>query len=64
MFDLADYRRGAGELTAPSRHLMAVTAIESSGETTDGLVPFWTQVTKYDSSSRRAPARMPWSSGQ
>lgn len=33
MFDLADYRRGAGALVAPSRHLMAVSAIESSGET-------------------------------
>lgn len=32
-FDLADYRRGAGQLAAPSRHLMAVSAIESSGET-------------------------------
>ncbi len=31
-FDLADYRRGAGELTAPSKHLMAVSAVESSGE--------------------------------
>lgn len=35
-FDLADYRRGAGALGAPSRHLMAVSAIESSGEN------FWT----------------------
>lgn len=32
-FDLADYRRGAGALAAPSKHLMAVSAIESSGET-------------------------------
>jgi hypothetical protein len=31
-FDLADYRRGAGALVAPSKHLMAVDAIESSGE--------------------------------
>lgn len=35
-FDLADYRRGAGALAAPSKNLMAVIAIESSGET------FWT----------------------
>lgn len=35
-FDLADYRRGAGALAAPSKHLMAVSAVESSGET------FWT----------------------
>ncbi len=32
-FDLADYRRGAGALGAPSRNLMAVIAVESSGET-------------------------------
>jgi hypothetical protein len=32
-FDLADYRRGAGRLAAPSLNLMAVAAIESSGET-------------------------------
>jgi hypothetical protein len=32
MFDLADYRRGASALGAPSINLMAVSAIESSGE--------------------------------
>lgn len=31
-FDLADYRRGAGALGAPSKHLMAVAAIEAAGE--------------------------------
>lgn len=31
-FDLADYRRGASALAAPSLHLMAVSAIESAGE--------------------------------
>jgi hypothetical protein len=31
-FDLADYRRGAGALAAPSLNLMAVDAVESSGE--------------------------------
>lgn len=35
-FDLADYRRGAGALAAPSKHLMAVAAIEAAGEN------FWT----------------------
>lgn len=33
MFDLSDYRRGAGALAAPSKNLMAVIAVESSGET-------------------------------
>jgi hypothetical protein len=32
MFDKADYMRGAAELVAPPIHLMAVSAIESSGE--------------------------------
>src|SRR5882757_5268340 len=32
MFDLADYQRGATALAAPPKNLMAVSAIESSGE--------------------------------
>lgn len=47
MFDLADYQRGALRLGAPVERLMAVSAIESSGEN------FWTL------GNRRVPAIRP-----